>query len=83
MSASGFTRTTRVVEVALPEDPGSGHSVGQPDGVVHVVPAWGEAFRAQHADDQKGCVADEHVLAQGIRALGERFFATVSPSVVP
>ena len=72
MSAPGFTLHDDVVEIALPEDAGSGGGVGQPDGVVQIVSPWGRALAAQHADHQEGRVADEHVLAQRIGAGGEQ-----------
>ena len=61
-----------VLEKALSKDTRSGGGVGQPDGVVHIVPAWGGAFGGELADYQERCIANEHILADRIDAIGEQ-----------
>jgi hypothetical protein len=61
-----------IIEETLSEDPCAGRCVGEPDGVVHVVSPRGQSLAAQYADDEEGCAADKHILAQRIRAVREQ-----------
>jgi len=66
---------THILSAADPADDPVSHLPYQglqPDGVIHIISPWIQAFAAHHANHQERRAANEHILAQRICVLGKQ-----------